>query len=117
MELKDKKVGDWVYHIIYGWFKLSATRSDGLIANDVLYMVDGKKSTLDINPIIYTLNPFDPEELPPCEFKEGEVFMADDHGDWCPKIFNNMTKDGLFRDVDNRWWERARKQTPEERGE
>jgi len=128
MKLKDKKAGDWVYHVIDGWRKTQETcLTDAIKVDDIRY-VNGNQHNIDqLNPTIYPSNPFDPSDQPPCEFVRGEVIMvSDETREWRCRCFMDQVgdkfycpPDGLSPDDNDTKiiWNRARKLTPAEKGE
>jgi len=119
-ELKELKVGDWIYHITKGWRRITyvCESSDYPINTGLCdYDLDGFLHENDINPTIYTYNPFDPDDQPPVEFKKGEVIMVRDVSEenWTlVKLFS--TKGGMLMDTYGNTWKHARKLTDEEKG-
>ena len=77
--LQNVKTGDWIFTIMNGWIKAKITASVGcwpvLTAYKHSYLRDGRFHSEALYPSAWTYNPFDANDKPPCEFREGEVVM------------------------------------------
>ena len=119
-ELSELKVGDWCWTIKNGWTRLVEphNKGGGFSCGDRCYYEDGSYCAGDKNPSLYTYNPFDENDKPPCEFKKGEIIMVKDYGGDVFKPMKFYSFDGEHYIGWNRAkWDMARKLTPKERGE
>ena len=119
-KLSELKVGDWCWSIQNCWARFSEpTDEDSFyLCGGYHYYEDGSYYADDKNPSLYTYNPFDKNDKPPCEFKKGEIIMVKDYGGDVFKPMKFYSFDGEHYIGWNRAkWDMARKLTHEERGE
>ena len=98
-DLSNCKIGDYIYSCCDGWVKITDLYLFGksLVTNtNETYNLNGKKHHDDVYPSAWTVNPFDNDDKPPCEFKDGdEVLVWLDSGQKCKRIFA-YKNDGNF---------------------
>jgi len=105
-KLEDLKAGDWVYHVVFGWKRITRIIDPNMTGYSIYagggtFTVAGMEFKGVLNPTIYAYNPFDPEDYHPQEFTYGEVVMVSEKGDtdWLPIIWKGSKHLGLFRQV------------------
>ena len=82
MEKLKVVVGQWVWTIRDNWTKVDCMADSGpfpLLINGCNYKADGKLYEHHENPAVFLTNPFDKNDGPPCQFKEGEVIKVSDY--------------------------------------
>lgn len=125
-------VGQTIWSIKSGWCKVKelhlSAEGHYVIKTDehyCWYTRDGKEvafTSKKSTPQLFLENPFDPKDLPPCEFKEGEVVMVSDHkgDDWLPEIFGHIHTSSTEYPYESECgtaWKYCRKLNSTERGE
>ena len=122
--LENVEVGQSIWTIQNGWDRVkgSVLEDDYSIITEKgeLYCLDGKLKKDDVHPSAFICNPFDINDKPPIEFKEGEIIMVSDMvTKWKPAVFNKAcgerfkvkTFSGCIES-----WPFARKLTDKEKG-
>ena len=106
--LNSCEVGDYVYTCFDGWVKIDNVYETriSICSNTNTYTKDGKRKYSDLYPSAWTSNPFDPDNEPPCKFKDGdEVLVSRDcYQEW-KRIFA-YKKDNryyCYTDGQNKW--------------
>lgn len=56
---KDAKIGDKVYHVVWGWTEIKDKNEKELQSGFGWFLFNGKKYNDDENPTIYPYNPFE----------------------------------------------------------
>lgn len=118
-DLSNCKAGDWIWTIFSGWCTvLTANYNETYpVATSICeFTWDGLYEEDNLYPSAWTYNPFDPNDKPPCEFKEGEVVMVSNNAViWDSVEFSNSDGKRFF---DNRAhpWKFCRKLNSTERG-
>jgi hypothetical protein len=98
-DLRNVKVGDWLFTIQSGWVKvidIVVQNRYQIVTTGDEYNFDGKYFDTDAMPSAWPFNPLDPNDHPPVEFKVGQVIavkgiaISDDAGGrWYYRIFEH----------------------------
>jgi len=72
-DLNSCRESDYIYTCSDGWVKIDALVKDRLRTDTgEIYTFDGKRHYTDLYPSAWVSNPFDPDDKPPYQFKEGD---------------------------------------------
>ena len=100
-DLSNCKIGDYIYTCSDGWVKITDLYlyENSLVTNtNETYTLTGKKHHDDEYPSAWTVNPFDTNDKPPCEFKKGEEVLVwrDDCSKKRKRIFSHVDKNKYY---------------------
>ena len=122
-DLSKCKVGDWIWTIKAGWTRVIEIDNKFACVDRISYFHDGKEYDCDAHASAFTFNPFDPEDGPPCGFKEGQVIVVwddpEDEGKYASifKGYDSNSKYPYDTIINNGDWKHARALNATEKGE
>ena len=75
--LNSCSAGDYIYTCSDGWVKVENLYENNLETDrNGVYTKDGKGHYTDLYPSTWTYNPFNPDDKPPREFKDGDEVIV-----------------------------------------
>ncbi len=120
VDLSEVKKGDWIWTIQSGWAKVCWNTEQGgqcINIDNYLYDTHGRKNPGDKYPSAFPSNPFDKDDLPPVEFKDGEIVMVKlKQGHTSIPIIYGGSCNGKVLTLDGTIWKYARKLSGKEKG-
>jgi len=97
------RASDYIYTCSDGWVKVQDLYENNLETDrNGIYTMDGKGHYTDLYPSAWVYNPFNINDQPPCEFKEGDevIVWPGNLEQKCKRIFAHK-KNGKYYCYDN----------------
>ena len=97
--LNSCREGDYIYSCSDGWVKVEDLYEKNLETNtNGIYTLDGKGHYTDLYPSAWISNPFNPDDKPPYQFKEGDEVRVwqRDYTKKRKRIFAHMKNNKYF---------------------
>ena len=96
--LNSCREGDYIYTCSDGWVKVEDLYENNLETDrNGIYTMEGKGHYTDLYPSAWTVNPFDPDDKPPYQLKDGDEVRVwqYNHTKKRKRIFAHM-KDNMY---------------------